>query len=406
MNYKKIILFLFFSICIIHLNYAQDSKSGQPDNYVVMLSLDGFRWDYSKLYNTPNLNRIAQEGVKAKSMIPCYPSKTFPNHYSMATGLYPDNHGIVNNSFYDPELGFYAINDRQSVEFPDFYFGEPIWITAEKQGVRSASFYWVGSEAQIKGMQPTYWKKYNKKVPFSYRVDTVIHWLSLPENVRPRLITWYYHEPDWTSHDFGPESPQTKTCVEKLDSLLGIFMNKIKALPIASKINIIIVSDHGMTSISKDKLVNLSDYLNKDWFDVISGGNPVYNLQPKEKYYKEAVQNLKKIKNIKVWVRDSLPQRYHYGKNKRVCDLVVEADLGYSISWANDKDSYNGGTHGYDNQYPDMHGIFYAYGPAFKKGYEQESFLNIDLYPLIAYILKIKPEQVDGRLGEVIGMLK
>ncbi|RPH29564.1 MAG: alkaline phosphatase family protein [Bacteroidales bacterium] len=385
---------------------AQDKGTTRPDNYVVMLSLDGFRWDYSALYNTPNLNQIAKDGVKADAMIPCYPSKTFPNHYSMATGLYPDNHGIVNNSFYDSDLGFFSNNDRQSVEFPDFYGGEPIWIAAEKQGVKSAAFYWVGTEAQINGIQPTYWKKYNKNVPFSYRIDTVLHWLTLPEEVRPRLILWHYQEPDRTSHDYGPTSPQTKACIEQIDSLLGIFIKKIKALPIASKINIIVVSDHGMISISRDKLINLSDHLNKDWFDVMSGGNPVYNLQPKEQYRKQALDILKKIPNLKVWERDSIPKRYHYGRNPRVCSILIEANLGYSISWADDKESYSGGTHGYDNQYPEMRGIFYAFGPAFKKGYQQPPFMNIDLYPLISYILKIKVVHVDGRIGEVIGMLK
>lgn len=385
---------------------AQDKGTTQPDNYVVMLSLDAFRWDYPTIYSTPNLNQIAKEGVKADALIPCYPSKTFPNHYSIATGLYPDNHGIVNNSFNDPALGFYSISDRQSVEYPDFYGGEPIWVTAEKQNVKTASFYWVGSEAQIQGIQPTYWKKYKQRVPFSNRIDTIIHWLTLPEDVRPRLITWYYHEPDWTSHEYGPVWPQTKVVVERIDSLLGVFIRKVKALPNASKINIIIVSDHGMASISKDKLINLSDHINKDWFDIITGGNPVYNLQPKEEYYKQALEILKKIPNLKVWERDSIPKRYHYGKNKRVCDILIEADLGYSVSWVGDKDSYSGGTHGYDNQYPEMHGIFYAFGPAFKEGYQQPAFMNIDIYPLISYILGIKPEPVDGKLNEVKGMLK
>lgn len=406
MIFKKPLLQLALVLALISSCTAQEPKTIQPDNYVVMLSLDGFRWDYSKLYTTPNLNQIAKDGVKADAMISCYPSKTFPNHYSMATGLHPDHHGIVNNSFFDTELGFYSISDRQSVQFPDFYGGEPIWITAEKQGVKSASFYWVGSEAQIKGIQPTYWKSYKQRVPFSNRMDTVIHWLTLPEEVRPRLITWYYHEPDWTSHDYGPTSPQTKVCVERIDSLLGIFMKKIKALPNASKINIIIVSDHGMASISKDKLINLSEHINKDWFDVISGGNPIYSLQPKTQYHKEAFEILKKIPNLKVWGRDSIPKRYHYGTNPRVCDILVEADLGYSVSWVGDKDSYSGGTHGYDNLYPEMQGIFYAYGPAFKKGYQQPAFMNIDLYPLISYILKIKAEPVDGKIGEVIGMLR
>jgi alkaline phosphatase D len=384
---------------------AQVKDTVQSDNYVVMLSLDGFRWDYSTIYKTPNLNQIATNGIKADAMISCYPSKTFPNHYSMATGLYPDNHGIVNNSFFDSVLGFYSIGDRQSVEFPDFYGGEPIWVTAEKQGVISASFYWVGSETQIKGIQPTYWKKYNQRIPLSNRIDTVIHWLSLPKSVRPRLITWYYQEPDWTSHEYGPVSPKTKAVVENIDSLLGVFIVKVKTLPNASKINIIIVSDHGMASISKDKHVNLSNYINKDWFDVEVGGNPVYSLQPKEQYYKQSLEILKKIPNLKVWERDSIPKRYHYGKNPRISDILIEADLGYSVSWAGDRERFSGGTHGYDNQYPDMQGIFYAFGPAFKKGYHQPAFMNIDLYPLITHILGIKPEPVDGKLYEVEGML-
>jgi len=385
---------------------AQNTVTPKPDSYVVMLSLDAFRWDYSTIYNTPNLNQIAKDGVKADAMISCYPTKTFPNHYSMATGLYPDHHGIVNNSFNDPYLGFYSISDRQSVEYPDFYGGEPIWVTAEKQGVKTASYYWVGSEAQIKGIQPTYWKKYKRKVPLADRIDTIIHWLSLPEDVRPHLITWYHDDPDWVSHEYGPVWPQTRVVVERIDSLLGVFIAKVKALPSASKINIIIVSDHGMAAISKDKVVNLSDFIDKDWFDIIAGGNPVYNLQPKDQYKKQALEILKKVPHLKVWERDSIPARYHYGKNPRVCDILVEADLGYSVGWTGDKDKYSGGTHGYDNQYPEMQGIFYAFGPAFNNGYKQPPFMNIDLYPMIAYIFGLKPEPVDGKLDEVKGMLK
>jgi len=406
--YERILAQVFtLALCLGYISpsFAQETSTQQPDNYVVILSLDAFRWDYSTIYNTPNLNKIAKEGVKANALISCYPSKTFPNHYSIATGLYPDHHGIVNNSFNDPELGFYSISDRQSVEYPDFYGGEPIWVTAEKQGIKTASYYWVGSEAQIEGIQPTYWKKYKQRVPFAARIDTLIHWLKLPIENRPHLIACYFHEPDWTSHEYGPVSPQTKVVVERLDSLVGVFVTKVKTLPNASKINIIIVSDHGMAPISKEKAINLSNYLSKDSFDVISGGNPIYSLQPKEGYQKKAMAILHKIPNIKVWCRDSIPARYHYGKNKRVNDILIEADLGYSISWKEDKEKFSGGTHGYDNMYPEMQGIFYAVGPDFKKGYQQPAFMNIDIYPLIAYVLKIKPASVDGKLGDVIGMV-
>jgi alkaline phosphatase D len=180
----------------------------------------------------------------------------------------------------------------------------------------------------------------------------------------------------------------------------------LKTLPIYDKVNFIVVSDHGMTNISSDKFINLSNYVNKDWFEFISGSNPVYLLQPKEEFRQLAYKELKKIPNLKVWYKDSIPAQYHYGKNPRICDIVIETDLGYSVSWADDYEGYTGGTHGYDPYQPDMQGIFYAVGPAFKRNYVQKSFQNINIYPLIAHLLKIKPEKVDGNLEEIKGMLK
>lgn len=382
---------------------AQDKVS--PDSYVLLISLDGFRWDYPNIYSTPNIDAFGQSGVRAQSLISCYPSKTFPNHYSIATGLHPDHHGIVNNSFYDPELGYYRLGDRKSVENGKFYGGEPIWVTAEKQGVKTASFYWVGSEAPIQGIQPTYWKRYAQKVPFTQRVDTVLKWFTLPVEQRPRLVTFYYHEPDWVSHDYGPVSPQTRKVVEQLDSLIGYFLNRLSELPIAGKLNIIILSDHGMAAISSKKVVNLSDYLDKQNFKYISGGNPVYTLQPQPEHYQAVLTKLKSIPHLKVWERNEIPKRYVYGSNPRVNDILVEAELGWSVTWSDDKDSYSGGTHGYDNQIPDMQGIFYAKGPAFKNGYVHPSFLNVNVYTIIAHILGLNPAKTDGSMEEVAGML-
>jgi len=383
---------------------AQDKVS--PDSYVLLISLDGFRWDYPSIYSTPNINAFGNSGVRAQSLISCYPSKTFPNHYSIATGLHPDHHGIVNNSFYDEELGYYRLGDRKSVENGKFYGGEPIWVTAEKQGVKTASFYWVGSEAPIQGIQPTYWKRYAQKVPFIQRVDTVIKWFSLPVDQRPRLVTFYYHEPDWVSHDFGPVSTQTQKVVEQLDSLIGYFLNRLQELPIAGKLNIIILSDHGMAEISSAKVVNLSDYFDKAIFKYISGGNPVYTLQPLPENYREVLTKLKSIPHLKVWERNEIPKRYVYGDNPRVNDILVEAELGWSVTWSHDKESYTGGKHGYDNLIPDMQGIFYARGPAFKSGYVHPSFYNVNVYSIIANILNLKPAKTDGSLDEVAGMLK
>lgn len=401
---KIIFVSTFLGVNLFFITACSSSKLGDKDNYVVMLSLDAFRWDYPELTCTPNLNAIAAKGVRANALIPCFPSKTFPNHFSMATGLHPDHHGIVCNSFLDSTLGYYSIGNRSAVENPNFYGGEPIWVTAEKQGIISASYFWVGSEAPIKGYHPSYWKKYDKKIPFEDRIDTVIHWLSLPLDKRPRLITWYSHEPDWTAHDYGATAPNTLAMASKMDSLIGIFMDKLSQLPHAKKINVLVVSDHGMADISSEKYINLSEYVDRDWFDVVTGGNPVYSLKPKAEKRHEALAKLKAIPNLKVWEKDNLPQRYVYGKNKRINDFVIEADLGYSVGWSFKSEPYFGGTHGYDNELPEMQGIFFAQGPAFGKGVKHPAFSNTNLYGIIAHILGIVPEPTDGNLNDVKGI--
>jgi predicted AlkP superfamily pyrophosphatase or phosphodiesterase len=380
---------------------CNESKTEKEDQYVVMLSLDAFRWDYPDLANTPNLNRIAAQGVKAKSLIPCYPTKTFPNHYSMATGLHPNNHGIVCNRFLDPDLGYYAIGDRKAVENAAFYGGEPFWVTAENQGVKAATYYWVGSEAPVGGNHPSHWRRYRQDVPFESRIDTVIQWLSLPEEERPRLIAWYYHEPDWTAHRYGATGAETLALVEQIDSLLGVFLNRIAELPHASKINIMIVSDHGMSDTSPERYINLNRFVNRDWFEVITGGNPVYSLQPKPEYREQAVAALKTIPNLKVWERHEIPSRLHYGSNPRIQDIVIESAAGYSVGLTSDSTRFTGATHGWDNENPEMHGIFFAQGPAFKKGYMHKSFLNTNLYTIITHILNLKPAETDGDWNEV-----
>ena len=216
-----ILLTIIILILILFPGFRKDSRKPFK-NYVVLVSLDGFRWDYNKLYKTPNLNKLAAEGVKADRLIPSFPTKTFPNHYTIATGLYPDHHGLIDNSFPAPDLGlFYRMGDRTTVENPLFYGGEPVWVTAEKQGVRTASFYWVGSEAPVGGMHPTYWKKYTETSTYEARIDTVIKWLGYPPEKRPELVTLYFDEPDKTSHDFGPVSLQTELVVERLDDSLN-----------------------------------------------------------------------------------------------------------------------------------------------------------------------------------------
>ena len=401
--YKKHILSLLLFIAGFSL-FSQTTDNNKP--YLLVVSLDGFRWDYPQKYKLPHFDSIAYKGVKAKSIQPCFPTVTFPNHYSMATGLYPDNHGIVQNKFYDPDLKLtYKIGDSKMVMDSRFYNGEPIWVTAEKQGVKSASFYWVGSEAKIKNIQPSYWKIYENKIPFNQRIDTLMHWFQLPESERPHLVLFYLPEPDGISHDFGPNSKETQQMVSYLDSIMWVMVNKISSLPIGKKINIIITSDHGMAELNSKKNIVIDDYLKPEWIKGFYGYNPTYNLSVNENCLDSVYNALKKVEHLNVWKANKLPKRLHYGKNKRIGNIVLMAEDGWSISRKKDKLPY-GGAHGYDIENMDMHGIFYAIGPAFKTNYTTSTFSNINLYPLMAKILKLKPAKTDGKLSEIKQVLK
>ena len=395
---------LLFRLYLLIILLASAASAGaQP--YVVMLSLDGFRWDYPEHAKTPNLDYIASQGVKARSLIPSFPTKTFPNHYTMATGLYPDHHGIVQNSFYDPDLDkSYRISNREAVEDPEFYGGEPIWVTAENQGVTSASFFWVGSETPVKGVQPTYWKKYRHDFPLEQRIDTVIHWLSLPEETRPHLIMWYMHEPDAIGHDAGPNSDEVYRKVEYLDSVVGVFLNKVQELPYADQVNIIVTSDHGMGPIDKEKTVYLKNYIEKDWFETIQGHNPNLTFKVKPEHYETAWTALSGIPNVQVWKHGEVPDRLNYGTHPRTLDFILVADSAWQVTTGS-RISYSGGAHGYDNANTDMHAIFYAMGPAFLPDADYPSFYNVDLYILIARILGLEPAPTDGSQERIHNML-
>lgn len=374
--------------------------------YVVMLSMDGFRWDYADSVPTPNLDYIAKHGVKAEYLLPSFPTFTFPNHYSLATGLYPNTHGIVFNHFHDPVTNKdFSTRNRKSVEDPEFWGGEPIWCTAEKEGVKTASFYWVGSETAICGCQPSFWKKYKESVSFEQRIDSVVNWLQLPMPERPHLITWYMHEPDATGHSDGPHTPATNAMVMKLDSLVGVFVKKVQALPIGKDVNIIILSDHGMSPVSPDRWVILNKKIKDEWVERINSNSPTLGIVAKEGYVDSIYNALGSFEHIKYWKSDEVPERLHFGSNPRIGDIVVTADSSWSVDYNSIRPPRKG-AHGFDNKISDMRAIFYAMGPAFKQGYVQPPFPNVDIYPLIAKIMGLTPMPVDGNFKDVEGMLK
>ena len=409
---KKTIILILIGLGLIV--FVQDllmnkkrSESLEPRPYVVMLSLDGFRWDYQEKTTTPTLDYITKHGVKADGLQPAFPSKTFPNHYTIATGLYPGNHGLISNSFYAPDLQqYYSIGDRTKVENGKFYGGEPIWVTAEAQQVKTGSYFWVGSEAKIKGYRPTYWKRYDHKFPYLQRVDSVISWLNKPYAERPKLITWYLDKADGIGHRYGPDSKKLCNTVTMLDSVIGYFLDEVNKLDIKDSVNFIVVSDHGMHAIDSNKVVYLSQYIKPQWVNTLIGGNPFVLLYPEKNFKDSILNNLSSVSGISAWAKEDIPERYHLKQNKRVPQIVIVANEGWSVQSDPSHKVYTGGTHGYDNTISDMNGIFYAIGPNFKQDYKAGQLYNTDIYNLIAKILDIKPAPNDGDSERIFHVLK
>jgi alkaline phosphatase D len=403
---RTLILFLLsFPYCLSARN---------PNHVVVVLSLDGFRWDYPALYHTPNLDRIARSGCRAESLQPSYPTKTFPNHYTIVTGLHPDHHGIVQNSFYDPSQDrVFRMGDRSAVEDSVFWEGEAIWETAEKQGVKAASYFWVGTETNER-FRPSYRKLYEDGFPYKHQIDTVMAWLNLPAESRPGLILFYFDQPDKAGHDYGPESRETKKVVRDLDRLVGSVVKKIDRISREKNLEIdfIVLSDHGMGYIPAGQQVFLENIVDLKKIRRINGGNPVLILEPLPEYAEEVYQALKATPNIKTWKKNELPPHYQYGTHSRIPELVVEAAPNWGLEIRSRKNSgkeaysYGLGTHGYDPLNRDMHGIFFATGPSFRNGFLQPSFQNIHIYELLSRLLEIKPVKTDGSIEPVKGMLK
>lgn len=392
---------VFLLLLITSIGYCQQNE--KP--YIVLLSLDGFRHDFPEKYPTPNLDSIARDGVRAKALLPCFPTKTFPNHYSIVTGLYPDHHGIVANKFYDPATDkIFALGSKEKFN-PIFYGGEPIWNVAEAQGIKTAVYFWPGSDVPINGRYPSIWKKYDKQTTFEQRLDSVVHWLQLPPESRPHFIAVYLEQPDIAEHESGPWSEEAKQQVLLADSLAGILRRVVNNLPIADKLNLIIVSDHGLAETSIERSITLEEYIPARWLaNPATMGNPVVFLKAKPEYYDSIKSVMSTIPHAKGYISKDMPRRFHFGKNLRSLDFTIVAENGWSII-TSPPEKIKKGNHGYDNRDKDMWAIFYATGPAFKKGYVQKPFPNLSIYPLIAHILGITIPPADGKLQPVRRML-
>ncbi len=397
-------------VLIFGINFQEQKNAAKITDLkatVLLISLDGFRWDYMDKTDTPNLHRLTRSGVRAQRLIPSFPSKTFPNHYTIVTGLYPENNGIISNNMWDPDMN--ASFSMKNSKDTRWWGGEPLWITAEKQGQISATYFWPGSEVEIAERHPTYSLRYDGKVPDTSRVDHVLHWLDLPARERPTFITLYFSASDETGHKYGPDSDEMIKTIQHLDEIIGRLAGGLESRGIFDKINIIIISDHGMSKVDRQHIIYLDDYVDSTSVR-IQMESPIAALRSKngkdESLY-EALVNAHP--HLKVYNKNTMPPRFHYTKSRRIAPILVIADEGWSVSdhkyIEKHKDRFTGGEHGYDNQLVSMGATFIAHGPAFKKGLVVEPFENIQIYNLMAFILGLKPAPNDGSLDTVRNML-
>jgi predicted AlkP superfamily pyrophosphatase or phosphodiesterase len=392
-----ILVFLFILSHVVGLSQKKDTP------YVILVSFDGFRHDYVERYNLPAFKSFIKKGSSAEGLIPSFPSKTFPNHYSLVTGLYPGHHGLVDNTFYDPAREeLYAMRIRERVRDGYYYGGTPLWQLAREQGLKSGSVMWVGSESST--THPDYFFPYEESMPDTVRINHVISWLNLPPSERPHFITLYFSSPDHESHTYGPVSEETRAAVLRSDKIVETLMKKLQSINLP--VNVILVSDHGMlelhekpeTFIYLDQLFTTND----PNIQVANGGTQAHIYLKEKNQLEEIYNTLKsKEKDFTVYKASQFPAHWHYN-HIRSGDLLIVAKPGFYIRDKPQKESATSpsgkfGVHGYDpKEVNEMKGIFYAQGPNVRKGKTIPPFENVHLYPFLAKILKLTTPPIDG----------
>lgn len=398
---------------LVHVDNGPNSEAAQKAHYVVLVSLDGFRWDYAKRDNATHLLALSRKGIWApEGMLPSYPSLTFPNHFSIVTGLYPEHHGLVANSFYDEtRQARYAINDSKAVTDGTWYSGVPLWSLAESQGMRTACLFWPGSEAEIAGHRPTWYAQFDSKTEATdavqqARIDDAVALLRLPEANRPHFITIYYGEPDHEGHEFGPDAHETKAAVVKVDGLVGRLKTALDSTNLP--IDLVVISDHGMARV-EDGWITLDKFADMTGFDAV--GSLLYGKSEEDRV--RAYNQLKKASSqFMVFRRKDVPAGLNYNQNPREGDPVVVATGPYAIrahepAGGKPDQAPSPGIHGFDpRRVSQMKASFFAAGPDIVPGKTVAPFENVNLYPWMAHLLGLVPPKTDGSLNILAGTLR
>ena len=411
---KKSIYFCFIILIISCAKKIENDVSVINDlgPTVILISLDGFRWDYLSKTDTPNLDILVENGVISESLIPVFPSKTFPNHLSIVTGCYPENHGILSNNMYDQEWDaeYYIGENSDPVKDGRWYDAEPIWVTAEKQGKLTGTYFWPGSEAEINGTRPSYYGVYDGNISREDRVQKILEWIDLPKQSRPVFMTLYFSDVDSWGHNIGPDAIGMNSIIKEIDESIGLLVSGLNKREILDNINIIITSDHGMSGLSRDRVIFLDDYININDVRMVDW-SPVAMILPEDDSIVSTYSALYEAHpHMSVYKKEDVPARLHFNNHRRIPPIICIAADGWSIS---DRDyfdenpySFTGGTHGYEPINKSMHGIFIASGPELKRGLTIESFSSIHIYEVIAHILDIDTPENDASFDSISVMFK
>jgi predicted AlkP superfamily pyrophosphatase or phosphodiesterase len=409
------VLLILFALAIPSCRTLRPREAGPPrparhEPTLILLSFDGWRWDYHTKAPTPNLRRLMARGTHVERLIPVFPTKTFPNHYTIVTGLYPEHHGIVANVMRDPETGrSFSLRDRDAVEDASWWGGEPIWVTAQRQGQRAATMFWPGSEAPIDGVRPRYWKRFDATLPNHARVDQILAWLDLPQSERPTFIAGYFSDTDEAGHRAGPDSPETRAAIITLDRVLGRLLDGLEARRLLDIVNVAVVSDHGMAEVRSDRLIALDAYLDLKTVDIVDVG-PNLALAPLTVSVDDVYRRLANAHpHLRVFRREATPAHWRYRDNPRIPPIVGVVDEGWellpTLPRPRPAQPVTFGSHGYDPAVVSMHGIVVAAGPSFRRGVRIASLKSVHLYNVFTAAIGLTPAFNDGDPRVARGLL-
>lgn len=400
---------LSLAACATPSSPPASSRPAAAPRSLLLVSLDGVHPDDLARGDTPHLERLAREGVRAQWMVPSYPVLTFPNHYTIVTGLRPDRHGIVHNTMHDPALGRFTLQLRDAVGDGRWWGGEPLWVTAERAGMPTAVLAWPGSEAPVQGVRPTRWHLFDASRPIDERVRTVAGWLAEPEATRPRLALLYFEHPDDAAHAHGPGSPQMRAAMREVDAAIGALRAALERSGAAARTDIVVVSDHGMAEVPDGQVVAVEDMVDPADAIEISHGQVVgFRPRPGREAAAER-QLLGRHDHYTCWRRDALPARWQYGRHPRVPPIVCQMDTGWDAlprERLARRPAGRRGSHGFDPAEPSMRAIFIAHGPSFRRGFTLPPVDNVDVYPLLARLLGLPPVGDDGDPAALLPALR